>query len=103
MSKQHQGSTRTFTKARNTAAKTLQEFLEIDVSIVATLTDIAKGRFQRGALPGGEITRRRAEDGVSSIRHFLSTSSLLDAEVKASLSHRCDELEARLADLRSYR
>jgi hypothetical protein len=99
MIKRRQDFGRAFLKVRYTTSRLLKEFLETDLSILNTFTDISEGRFRRGFLENAELTRKRAEDGLKSIRHFVSTTDLLDIELKSSLSRRCDELEIRLAEL----
>jgi hypothetical protein len=85
------------------AAEALRDFLEIDLSFVATLLDIAQGRYQRSNLRDADRTKANAEKGITHIRHLVSTTKLISPAVKERFASRCDELERRLVRTRAIR
>ncbi len=86
-----------FEATRHQMAKALLDFLETDLSLVATFLDIAQLRYQRGALSDADRAKTAASRGIETIRYFLSTTDLLSLAIKDQLASRCDELAQRLA------
>jgi hypothetical protein len=76
-------------------------FLEAELSLVSTLIDIARGRYQRGNRRDGDRSKAHAEKAIETTRYFIQ-SNYLSPALKALFERRCDELEQAVAALTDH-
>jgi len=83
---------------REESAEVKRHFLETELSLVSTLIDLARGRYQRANRRDGDQSKAHAREAIATVRHFIGTADLSPA-VTASFAHRCNDLERALAAL----
>ena len=66
-----------FVELRDKLARAQRYFLETDLSLAATFTDIAERRYETGDSEKADRSKGHAEIALRTVRYFIATTDLL--------------------------
>src|SRR5262249_43209390 len=84
--------------AHQGASMTRRHFLETELSVISTLIDVARGRYQRGNRRDGDLSNADARERIATVRRFIGTADFSPART-AFFARRCGDLERAVAAL----
>jgi len=85
-------------EVRQANSLTKRHFLETELSLVSTLIDLARRRYQSGNRRDGDECNVRARLGIETVRRFIGTADLNPAG-SALFARRCNEFERAVTAL----
>ena len=87
---------------RQQSAEVKRHFLETELSLVSTLIELARERYQSGNRRDGDQSKAHAREAIATVRRFSETAEFSPLQT-AVFARTCNELERAIAALTDTR